>query len=218
MLTLDKVTVRFGELTILRALSAKIPEGIIAGLVGRNGAGKTTTLKSVIGLLNIVSGNIRLNEDSLQDLSPRERVKLGLGYMPEDRRLIGPLSVAENLLLPMWAIDEKDDQGRLETIYDLLPEVKDMEQRKANQLSGGQQRLVALARSFFTGHRLLLLDEPLEGVAPLLARRLGEVIREFLGQEPGLSIIVAESSDLKRITALTDKIFTIERGEIISEN
>ena len=218
MLRISRITVKFGKLTILRSLSLDVPSGAIVGLVGRNGAGKTTTLKSIIGLVPVVSGEILLDGQNILTLSPRNRVKLGVSYMPEDRRLIAPLSVHDNLLLPAWAQGREDAEDLLQAVYGLSPEfgnmLKNFAPQRASQLSGGQQKLVALARSVLTVRKLLLLDEPLEGVAIALGAKLAESVRKLQKREPDLSILVAES-DLNRMRLFTDNILTIERGEVI---
>ena len=216
MLKVNGVTVRTGEITILRSLTLEVPPGAIVGLVGRNGAGKTTTLKSIMGLVPVASGQVRLDGVDLLPLPPHHRARLGIGYMPEDRRLIGPLTVQENILLPTWALGQEVPEERLKAVYTLLPEVRELAPRRASQLSGGQQKLVALARSLLVARKLLLLDEPLEGIAPALATRLAGVIRAFLGQEKDFSVLVAES-DLARVRLFTESIYTIERGEVIQE-
>ena len=214
MLSINRITVKFGELTILRSLSLEVADKTIVGLVGRNGAGKTTTFKSIMGFVPIVSGEIRLNDQDILSFPPRHRIRLGIGYMPEDRRLIGQLTVRENLLLPIWTQGQKDDQELLETIYNLMPEVKKIASQRASQLSGGQQKLVAMARSLLTSRKLLLLDEPMEGIAFALATKMAEAIKSFQEREPDLTILVAES-DLNRMRLLTENIYTIERGEIV---
>lgn len=213
MLKIQGLTVRIGGITILRSLSLEVPPEAIVGLVGRNGAGKTTTLKSIMGLVPVAAGRIFLDSQDLLRLPPFSRGHLGIGFMPEDRRLIGPLTVQDNILLPAWAQGKQETEQRLEAIYSLLPELKGLAQRRAAQLSGGQQKMVALARSLLCARKLLLLDEPLEGVSPALSYRLAEVIRSFREREPGLSILVAES-DLNRIHLFTEDIYTIERGEV----
>ncbi|GBD11956.1 High-affinity branched-chain amino acid transport ATP-binding protein LivF [bacterium HR23] len=216
MLQVQQVTVRIGGLTILRSLSLEVPAGKIVGLVGRNGAGKTTTFKSILGLVPVVAGQIRLDGADLLAFPPHERARVGIGYMPEDRRLIGPLTVRENLLLSWWAQGRQEVGERLEEVFRLLPEVAELAPRRASQLSGGQQKLVALARSLLNARRLLLLDEPLEGVSPALSARLAEAVRRFQEKERSLAILVAES-DLKRMRLFTQDIYTIERGEVIQE-
>jgi branched-chain amino acid transport system ATP-binding protein len=212
VLEVRDVYVKLAGFIILRGVSLEVPDDSIVGLVGRNGAGKTTTLKSIVGLVPVVSGAIRLGGQDLTRLAPHARPRLGVGYLPEDRRLIGALTVEENLLLPAWATGQAQSQERLAFLYDLMPEVKPLAGRRATTLSGGQQKMVALARAMMTSAKLLLLDEPLEGLAPALSRRLAEVVRGIRG----MAVLVTES-DTNRMRMLTDQICTIERGEIVSD-
>lgn len=214
MLKVEDVTVKISAYTILRGLTIEVPTGSIVALVGRNGAGKTTTLRTIMGLVSMTKGRIQLEDQNLGPIPPHERAKLGIGYLPEDRRLISGLTVEENLLIPSQAVGLPQAELRLETIYQLLPEVKAVAGRKAVDLSGGQQKMVALGRSFVNAKKLLLLDEPFEGVSVALCRKLAEVIHRFQKAEDGLSVLVAES-DLKRAAMLTEKTYVIERGEVV---
>src|SRR5438270_11404466 len=175
---------------ILRDVSLEVPSGSMIGLIGRNGAGKTTLMKAVMGLLK-ASGAVRFETTELLRLATHARARLGIGYMPEDRRLIPDLTVEENILVPAWATGVADVQQRLEAVYRLIPEVREFAPRKGLQLSGGQQKLAALARALMCGTQLLLLDEPFEGVAPALAQRLVEVITNL--RQEGLSVMLSES-------------------------
>lgn len=216
MLKVHGLTVRIEEITILRSLTLEVARGGIVGLVGRNGAGKTTTLKSIMGLIPAASGQVLLDGQDLLRLPSFQRARLGIGYMPEDRRLMGPLTAQDNIRLAAWAQGKPEPEGRLDAIYSLMPEVKDLAQRRAAQLSGGQQKLVALARSLLSARKVLLLDEPLEGVAPALGARLAMVIQSFREREPDLSVLTAES-DVNRMRLFTGDIYTIERGEVFRE-
>ncbi len=212
MLEVDGLSVTIAGFPILRQVSLKVRDGQVVGLIGPNGAGKTTTLRAVMGLIGVGSGRIRLDGVELGPLPAHIRARLGIGYMPEDRRLIGNLSVEDNLRLPAWAQGLTDFETRLEAVYELIPELRDLRGRSAGALSGGQQKLVALGRSFIAGRRLLLLDEPFEGVAPALASRLLERIRAFRDRQPGLATLVCESS-FEWVRRLADEVITIERGE-----
>ncbi len=214
MFALKDVAVKLSGIPILRGLSLDVPTGRVIGLVGRNGAGKTTTLRSIMGLVPLTGGTIRLDGTELAPLPPHERARLGIGYLPEDRRLIDSLTVEENLLVPAQAVGRGDARAGIEAIYEMLPEVRETAGRRAAVLSGGQQKFVALARSFVNGTRLLLLDEPFEGVSTALSRRLAQVVHDFRDRNEGLSVLVAES-DLKRAAMLTDMAYIIERGEIV---
>jgi branched-chain amino acid transport system ATP-binding protein len=211
MLKVEGLRVTIRGFVILRGISLDIPEGKLIGLVGRNGAGKTTTLKSIMGILPVLAGTIWLDGNDLLRVPGYRRAQMGIGYMPEDRRLIGALSVEDNILLPAWASSLEGGQERLSYIYGLMPDVQELSSRRASQLSGGQQKLVALARALMSGTKLLLLDEPFEGLSPAFGEKLGRTIQEL--QQSGLSVLMAES-DLKRIV-FSDSIYTIERGEIM---
>ena len=166
MLRVQGITVAISAVTILRGLSLRVDTGDIVGLVGRNGAGKTTTLRSIMGLTHLSSGRIELDGSLLDGMPSYTRARLGIGYLPEDRRLVPALSVYNNLLIPAQASGIADHDERLRRIFDLIPELSEWSARKASTLSGGQQKLVALARAFVNGRKLLLLDEPFEGVQP----------------------------------------------------
>lgn len=215
MLRLENVSVSIGPVSILRGVSLGVGTGEFAGLIGRNGAGKTTLLRTVMGLLPPAGGWLGYDDRPLAGLPTHRRTSLGIGYMPEDRRLVPGLSVEENVLLPAWAARFADVTGRLQRVYDAIPEVFELRARKALHLSGGQQKLVALARAMMAGSRLLLLDEPFEGVAPVLARRLAQVIAGL--RRTGVSAILSESS-LAHAHGLLDRVFTIDRGAVASSS
>jgi branched-chain amino acid transport system ATP-binding protein len=210
MLRVEDATVKISGFTILRGISLEVPSGAVVGLIGRNGAGKTTTLRSIMGLVELSSGRVELDGRDLTRLPPHVRAEHGIGYMPEDRRLIPTLSVEENILIPAWA--RRIDPRRLSTIYELIPEVRELRNRPATQLSGGQQKLVALARAFMSGSTLLLLDEPFEGVAPSLVHRLVRAVRDLCQAEHGVSALLCES-EFKWPRLLASQIYVIERGE-----
>jgi len=209
MLEIDRLHVSIQSVVALRGLSLQVPDGAMVGLVGRNGAGKTTLLRSVMGHLTPTSGGIRLDGQDLLALSSHARAGLGVGYMPEDRGLVPELTVEENILLPVWVNKQLDQAQRLALVYRVLPELLEMRERRALLLSGGQQKLVALGRALAVGTRLLLLDEPFEGVAPALSKRLSEVIAGLKGSE--VSVLIAQS-DLNHSRKLIDTEFVIERG------
>jgi branched-chain amino acid transport system ATP-binding protein len=215
MLRLDGVSVSLGPVSILRQVSLDVAAGQFAGLIGRNGAGKTTLLRTIMGILRPRQGSVELDGVPLTGLAVHGRVNAGIGYMPEDRRLIPGLSAEENVLVPAWAASIADPAQRLAEIYRLIPEVEAFRTRKALQLSGGQQKLVALARAIMAGRRLLLLDEPFEDVAPVLARRLAEVIASL--RTAGLTVVLSESS-LTHAHGLLDRVFDIDRGAVTLRN
>jgi branched-chain amino acid transport system ATP-binding protein len=210
VLTVDALDVSIKSIRILRGVGLAVEEGQLAGLIGRNGAGKTTLMRAIMGLLPAGAGTVALEGRPLGRMPPHERARLGIGYMPEDRRIVPQLSVEENILLPGWAIGTSG-RARLQRIYELIPEVQALAGRRGLQLSGGQQKLVALARALTAGTKVLLLDEPFEGVAPVLARRLGEVIA--LLKREGLAVVLSES-DLSHSREMLDAVYTIDRGAV----
>lgn len=215
MLKISNLNVSIGSVDILRNVSFELETGSMAGLVGRNGAGKTTLIKSIMGLLKVSSGSIDFDGANLVTTPVNLRNQLGVGYMPEDRRLIPDLTVEENILVPVWANKSPNPMERLEYVYGLIPELREFAPRRGLQLSGGQQKLVALGRALMIGTKLLLLDEPFEGVAPALAQRLAEVISQLKSE--GMSVIFSES-DLQYSRHLVQKVFAIDRGQLVQES
>jgi branched-chain amino acid transport system ATP-binding protein len=211
MLSIRALNVAIRNVQILREVSLELPQGSMTGLIGRNGAGKTTLMKSLMGLLKVGSGSVRFGDIDLLALPTHQRARLGIGYMPEDRRLVPELTAEENALLPAWAARAPDADARLARAYELVPEARDFAKRKGTQLSGGQQKLVALARALVAGTKLLLLDEPFEGVAPALAKRLSEVVAGL--KKEGMSVILSES-DLQHSERMVDRVYVIDRGSV----
>ena len=209
MLQVEGLHVAIQTVQVLRGLSLAVPQGTMVGLVGRNGAGKTTLMRSVMGHLPPSAGRIVFDGQDLSQVPPHERAALGIGYMPEDRGLVPELTVEENILIPVWASQALKSDERLQLVYRVLPELQEMRPRRALLLSGGQQKMAALARALAVGTRLLLLDEPFEGVAPALSQRLGDVIAGLRGQQ--MSVLISQS-DLNHSRRLVDTEFVIERG------
>jgi len=211
MLEIKDLDVDIGVVPVLRGVELGVPTGQMCGLIGRNGAGKTTLMRSVMGALRARAGRIEIGDRDVTGEPGHRRAHLGIGYMPEDRRLVPDLTAEDNILVPVWATRSADYQKRLDWIYGLIPEVAAFRERHATELSGGQQKMVALARALIVGTKLLLLDEPTEGIAPVLARRFVEILRGLKAE--GESVLVAESND-KHIAGLLDRSYVIERGSI----
>ncbi|MGB4345231.1 MAG: ATP-binding cassette domain-containing protein [Burkholderiaceae bacterium] len=209
MLKIEAIDVAIQSVQVLRGFSLDVPDGAMIGLIGRNGAGKSTTLRAVMGHLPLRAGRIEFDGQDLAALPRHARAAMGIGYMPEDRGLVPELTVEENILVPVWASKTMQPAARLEFVYTVLPELKAMRERRALLLSGGQQKLVALARALAIGSRLLLLDEPFEGVAPALSARLSEVIAGLSGS--AISVLIAQS-DLNHSKNLLNAEVVIERG------
>ncbi len=209
LLAIETLQVSIQAIGVLRGFSLSVEPGQMIGLIGRNGAGKTTLLRSIMGHLPVDGGDIRLAGASLKKQERHTRAALGIGYMPEDRRLIPELTVEENIVLPVWVSKTLKKTERLDFVYGVLPELAQMKDRRALLLSGGQQKLVALARALAVGTKLLLLDEPFEGVAPALSERLSDVIAGLRGSS--LSVLIAQS-ELNHTQSLFDREYVIERG------
>jgi branched-chain amino acid transport system ATP-binding protein len=210
MLKVDSLSVAIGPVPIVRGASLEVSEREMCGLIGRNGAGKTTLMRALMGAIR-ATGIAEFDHLDLLRLPAHRRLAQGIGYMPEDRRLVPEFSAEENILLPSWSLDMDGAQQRLEWIYSLMPEIRKLRERRALELSGGQQKMVALARALMAGRRMLLLDEPFEGLAPALARRLGEVLADLKAE--GVSVLLAESNEVQ-VGDLLARAYRIERGAV----
>jgi branched-chain amino acid transport system ATP-binding protein len=213
MIETRKLCVAFGPVSILEQVDLDAPRGAVLGVVGHNGAGKTTLMRTLIGALPAASGEVWLDGNDVTGWPSRQRARLGIGYMPEDRRLIPELTVRANIELPLEVagLAGAERNRRVGAALDMIPELAPLIQRRGNQLSGGQQKLAALARAICQGQRLLLLDEPFEGVAPALVQRLVEVLRALRRQGPTILVTDSEGANLE---GLCDRRFTIERGRV----
>ena len=215
MLTVSGLAVSIANAPILRGVSFTLGAGETVALVGRNGAGKTTTLRAVMGLAAFSGGAIQFGGVELTKVAPHLRPGLGIGYAPEDRRLFSAFTVEQNILLPaeVARLPAAETARRLERTYAILPELKELAARPAGSVSGGQGKMVALARALMLGTKLIFLDEPFQGLAPALAKRYGDSLQRLRGLDPGLTILITESNPalLERFATRT---LLIERGEI----
>ena len=200
-----------GLIQILKNVSLDLEKGQMVGLIGRNGAGKTTLLRAVMGILKTKSGELIFEENDLIKLPSQKRASLSIGYMPEDRKLIPSMTAEENILTPAWATGIKDWESRLKWIYKIIPEALELKDRPSTSLSGGQQKLIALSRALMVGSKLLLLDEPSEGIAPALTKRIIDILNNL--KKEGVTTLIAESN-AGHYKGMLDKSFIIERGEI----
>jgi branched-chain amino acid transport system ATP-binding protein len=210
MLEVAGLDVSIGPVPIVRDAWLALEEGQMCGLIGRNGAGKTTFLRALMGALP-ASGKVLLGGVDLLALPANRRVAHGVGYMPEDRRLVPQFTVEENIRLPTWSVRHSGAEQRLQWIFSIMPELERFRARRALELSGGQQKMVALARALMAGTRMLLLDEPFEGLAPALARRLGEVLANLKSER--VSVLIADSNEV-HIVDLLACAYRIERGSV----
>ena len=216
MLTIENLSVSLAGSPVLRALSMQVHAGTTTAVVGRNGAGKTTLLRSIMGLVTPSSGAIHFDHENLT-LSPAHgRTAVGIGYAPEDRVIFPTLSVEENLRLPceVLGLAELGMQERLAHVLDVVPQLKPMLARSGAALSGGQGKMVALGRALMVGQRLVLLDEPFQGLAPALAQQYAEALARLRQSRPDLAVIITESN-AALLTDIPNQILTIERGSFV---
>jgi len=210
VIRMEKVNTFRGPVHALRDVTISVEKGITC-IVGPNGAGKTTLVKSILGLLPVVSGKITFLDQDITHLPTHRIALLGIGYVPEDRRIYPDFTVNENILLGTWRRKINTD-AIFEKIYVLFPKLKDLSRSLGIHLSGGEQSMLAIARTLALEPRCLLLDEPLEGLAPAIRKRLAEGISELRAQ--GLTTLIT-ASDMSYVPDIADTIYTIERGEIV---
>lgn len=216
MLTFENVNVAIADAPVLRNVSFSLEPGATAALIGRNGAGKTTTVRTVMGFTK-ASGTVQVDGQDLRLVPPHRRPSLGIGYAPEDRRLFSAFTVEENILLPgrVAKLNPDEMRRRMERAYAVLPELKELADRPAGSVSGGQGKMVALGRALMLGTRLVILDEPFQGLAPVLAQRYAEALRRLRSQDKEITLLITESNP-KLLETFADVTLTIERGEIKS--
>jgi len=207
VLTLDGVEAAYGPSRVLHGVSLEAREGEVVSLLGRNGAGKSTTLKATMGLVDIIGGSVRLDGRELRGLPTHEIARLGVGWVPEDRRIFSDLSVEENLLVGARSAGERN----VDRIYEHFPALGRMAARRGGSLSGGEQQMLTVARTLMGRPRILLLDEPSEGLAPVIVQALGQQIAAL--KREGLTIVLSEQN-LKFAARLADRAYIIEKGQI----
>jgi branched-chain amino acid transport system ATP-binding protein len=213
MLSVRDLTVDIQGSRVLRGISFSVGQGELVCIVGRNGAGKTTTLRSIMGFRKPVSGTIAFDGQSILGRQPFQIARLGVGFAPEESEVFGELTVAENIAMPTWTCpNPRPAEERIADAYKVFPRLDRYRERGGQALSGGERKMVSIARALALGPRLLLLDEPTEGlspaVVPAIVEGLGN-IRAF-----GHAILIAESN-IHHVPDFTDRLYVIERGEII---
>ncbi len=215
MLTVEALTVEIAGVQVLRGVGFTLAPGATLALVGRNGAGKTTTLRALMGLVPVADGRLTLDGRPLGAVAPHDRPGLGIGYAPEDRRLFSAFTVEENIRLPAEVVRlaEHEIKARLDAVYEVLPELGALAGRPAGSVSGGQGKMVALGRALMIGTRLVLLDEPFQGLAPALAQRYAEALSRLRRVRPDIALLVTESNPAL-LANLTEDGLLIERGEV----
>jgi len=215
LLELAQVNTFRGAAHVLRAVSLRVAEAEVVCLVGRNGAGKTTTLESAMGLLPTRSGTVTFRGRDVTRLPTHELAKLGIGFSPEDCGIFPDLTVAENLEIGRWLAAGGTDASEVdERIRSLFPEVQTLTARRGLNLSGGQKKMVAIARAMALAPAILLLDEPFEGLAPVVVTRFIDAARRIKAM--GISLLIAESN-VTNAARVADRLYAIDRGEILFE-
>jgi branched-chain amino acid transport system ATP-binding protein len=199
----------YGESHVLHGMSFDIPEGEVVTLLGRNGAGKTTTMRAVMGVLGKRSGSVRYQGTETVGLASNHIARLGIAYCPEERGIFSSLSVRENLELPPVV---KPGGMSLDEVYQLFPRLKERANNQGTKLSGGEQQMLAIARILRTGAKLLLLDEPTEGLAPVIVQHIGEIIRTV--KKKGFTVLLVEQN-FHFAATVADRHYVVEHGKVI---
>jgi ABC-type branched-subunit amino acid transport system ATPase component len=213
MLELERVETYRGPAQILRSISLRLGAGEAVCLVGRNGAGKTTTIDTIMGLLPSRSGTVRFKGQDVTRTPAHERARLGIGYAPEDCGIFPDLTVEENFQITAWLGKQAPKaSGGDDRVFSIFPEVKALLTRRGLHLSGGQKKMVAITRALTLSPTVLLLDEPFEGLAPVIVTRFIEAVRAIKGL--GVSVLIAESH-VQNAGRIADRLYAIDRGEII---
>jgi branched-chain amino acid transport system ATP-binding protein len=212
VLEVEGVVTYRGAAQILREVSLQVGDGEAVCLVGRNGAGKTTTIESIMGLLAPRAGRVRLRGEDITRRPAHERARLGIGYAPEDCGIFPDLTVAENFHIAEWLSRGRAAGGPDEKAFGVFPEVRTFLGRRGLHLSGGQKKMVAITRAMALAPSVLLLDEPFEGLAPVVVTRFIEAVKVIKGM--GISVLIAESN-VTNASRVADRLYAIDRGEII---
>ena len=212
MLNVSNLQVAYGQSTIISDMNLNIAENEIVAVVGRNGMGKTTLMKSLIGMEKMRGGTAQLDGQDLTGLKSFQRVKAGLGFVPQGRMIFPTLTVKENIETGLAAVGEKKVP---EDLYELFPVLKEMQNRRGGNLSGGQQQQLAIARALASKPKMLLLDEPTEGIQPSIIKDMAKTLKR-IRDERGLSIVVSEQV-LSFVMDVADRILVIEKGKIVHE-
>ncbi len=216
MLRVEELYVSISNIEVLRGVHLQAEQKSVVGLVGRNGAGKTTTFKTIMGFYKPRRGKIIFEGKDITKLPPHTRARIGLGYVPEDARVFPWLTVRENIDLALYLAKNLDRAEEVwEKILLVFPEIKRLIDRYGYHLSGGEKKMVAIARALATSPKYLLLDEAFEGLAPVVVKRFRNAIKTIV-EELGIGIVMAESN-INIATMLAEKVYVIERGEIIFE-
>ncbi|MDE0783518.1 MAG: urea ABC transporter ATP-binding subunit UrtE [Planktomarina sp.] len=213
MMQVQNYNVSYGQSQVLHDLEFEVNPGEIVALVGRNGMGKTTLMKSLMGIVPVTQGKMLLNNEDITGFLSHERVSRGVAYVPQGRMIFPTMTVEENIETGLAASNKKTVS---EEIYDIFPVLKEMRTRRGGNLSGGQQQQLAIARALVSEPKILLLDEPTEGIQPSIIKELAQVLKR-IRDDRGLSILVSEQV-LSFVMDASDRIMVIENGRIVHED
>lgn len=218
MLKIDNLGASIAGNTVLRGVTTEFSSGQLLAVVGRNGAGKTTLLRAIMGLVPVSDGTVTMDGNDLTRMPGHRRTALGIGYAPEDRVMFPTLSVEDNLRLPcdVLGLSPAEIDRRLVRVLEVVPQLTEMLSRSGAALSGGQGKMAALGRALMVGTKLVLLDEPFQGLAPVLAVQYAESLRRLHQIAPELCIVVTESNR-SLLRDLPDATLTLERGELVAD-
>ncbi|MCS7116065.1 MAG: ABC transporter ATP-binding protein [Nitrososphaerota archaeon] len=210
ILQVEDIHVYYGDSHILHGISLVVNEGEIVGLLGRNGAGKTTTLRTIAGLNYPRKGSIKFKGEDITRMDPYKRARLGIGFVPDDRRIFPDLTVRENLEISRYADSRR--RWNIDKIFNLFPRLKELSSHRGIHLSGGEQKMLSIGRALMLSPDLLLLDEPSEGLSPIVVRNLIEIIKEIRSQ--GVTILLADQN-VKFAKKIVDRAYIIDKGAIV---
>jgi branched-chain amino acid transport system ATP-binding protein len=211
LLELNHLEAGYGLIRVVHGISLRVGPGEVVALLGRNGAGKSTTLKAAIGLVRVFSGQVLYRDRDVTHWPAHRRAQLGIGYVPEDRRIFPELTVRENLEVAQKQARAGQMTWTLEQIYQRMPWLREMEHRRGGFLSGGEQQMLTIARTLMGNPELLLLDEPTEGLAPQFVRLIGDWVLEL--KRAGTPVLLAEQN-LRFVSRLADRVYVLESGEL----
>jgi branched-chain amino acid transport system ATP-binding protein len=214
MLAIRGLAVDIEGSRVLRGVTFDVRAGELVCLVGRNGAGKTTTFRTIMGFRKPAAGSIAFNDHDLIGLRPYQIARLGIGFAPEESEVFGDLTVAENIALPTWTLPDERAEARIAEAYEVFPNLRRYMARGGQALSGGERKMVSIARALALGPKLLLLDEPTEGLSPAIVPSIVEGLARIRAH--GHAVFIAESN-IHHVPDFADRLYVIERGEVIFE-
>ena len=215
ILDIDNIKVRYSGLPVLQGISLRVNQGETVSVLGANGAGKSTLLRAVMGTQHAFEGRILYKNREIQKLQTEAIVRMGIVCVPEEKMLFGPLSVEENLVLGAYVLDDNQQvQQNLQFVYTLFPKLKERRKQPASTLSGGEQQMVAIGRGLMSRPRILLLDEPSLGLAPLLVDEVLDTVRKL--KEEGITVLLVEQN-VREALDLADRAYVLQTGRIVGE-